>query len=682
MGGNKLVIWLTLIGLFLALLLVGDGKQSPTEVLVGIGLVTLYTGHFLSGLSFRPLPRFLFFAWIGVLGGLLVLIPFSDSIAYSMSAWLRYLEAYLLFYFFYNHADDRSLQVFSKGLVIFTLLATVVSLLFLIIPSWNQILPTMNLLYATYGHNHLVDLLIFVFPLLLAWYFTRPTWILAAILFISVFGVIFTFARGALALLALYLFGQYLGQKKLGLGLLSVLFVTLLTTSVIFVLLPGKDNLLLPNWWEKQMIKSLPHQDIRIQYWSQAWRAFSHQPLLGRGLGTFSLISKRFQQAPATYSWFAHSFPLEVLAETGIVGAGLIFGLLAGMVFYLVRAARHGKILGKSYTRYLLPLTWGWFLTLGYSFYEYNLNYLLVWLLFWASAGLILGVIFPVISRVRQGPPPSVTVALWLTGGLILVLGVASLTTVTPSSRNVWLWLTAFDTDKATRVLEQEAKLTFRQHQLIRVLHRRNPEVLFALAKRQQKAGSIDQATSYYREALNYDPKNLDYHREYLNFVLEQNLTREVLAEIVNLSRKFLPLSFQAQIDKAEKLTVMAPPAVSLPPLTWSGMTPDQVRLYLAKAYYFWGLAYLDFDPTVTREFWVLARDLNPSLSFYHVELASLYAYKFEDQEGAKQIMENCLAFTTAYRHCSEMQNNFFVKGEDLPPLGFFAQDIWNFPLL
>ena len=68
--------------------------------------------------------------------------------------------------------------------------------------------------------------------------------------------------------------------------------------------------------------------DNRLEYWRQAIEAIKERPLFGSGPRTFYLLSRRLQSAPNSWSWFAHSFPLQTAAETGLVGLSIFLFLI------------------------------------------------------------------------------------------------------------------------------------------------------------------------------------------------------------------------------------------------------------------------------------------------------------------------------------------------------------------
>ena len=56
----------------------------------------------------------------------------------------------------------------------------------------------------------------------------------------------------------------------------------------------------------------------------------------------FPLNPEDFQARPGSYSWFAHSFPLEILVETGVVGF-VLFVTVGWMIIKNMRGEKENK---------------------------------------------------------------------------------------------------------------------------------------------------------------------------------------------------------------------------------------------------------------------------------------------------------------------------------------------------
>ncbi len=78
----------------------------------------------------------------------------------------------------------------------------------------------------------------------------------------------------------------------------------------------------------------VPSFQARLQGWIASLRAFSHTPLAGYGWGTFSTVIPKFNPDPEfleireLYLGHAHSEPLELAVETGLLGVGSFLWLV------------------------------------------------------------------------------------------------------------------------------------------------------------------------------------------------------------------------------------------------------------------------------------------------------------------------------------------------------------------
>src|SRR5207248_11545569 len=63
-------------------------------------------------------------------------------------------------------------------------------------------------------------------------------------------------------------------------------------------------------------------------WWQEALGAFNDKPLAGWGAGSFRVVRNLYSHYPAPVL-SAHSLPLQMLSETGLIGAALGLGGLA-----------------------------------------------------------------------------------------------------------------------------------------------------------------------------------------------------------------------------------------------------------------------------------------------------------------------------------------------------------------
>ena len=177
--------------------------------------------------------------------------------------------------------------------------------------------------------------------------------------------LIFSFARGAIALVGVFvlLFARRNKSYRKPLLLLFGFIVVLL----IGVSMVGKLDIPMFGNYKISITKPRLLQDGRFEYWRQALVATRERPWFGSGPGTFSLESRRLQARPGSYSWFAHSFPLEILVETGVVGF-VLFVTVGWMIIKICEAKKKIKVFyGQSDSRFS-------------TLFEFNLSYISIFL--------------------------------------------------------------------------------------------------------------------------------------------------------------------------------------------------------------------------------------------------------------------------------------------------------------
>ncbi|MFC1632749.1 O-antigen ligase family protein [Patescibacteria group bacterium] len=83
-----------------------------------------------------------------------------------------------------------------------------------------------------------------------------------------------------------------------------------------------------------------PAVSERLDTWTQAWEIFKEKPVFGIGPGNFGpYVSRQPWEAPGNGWLIVNNEPLELLAETGIVGFGLVLIFIVGVLWAALRAA-------------------------------------------------------------------------------------------------------------------------------------------------------------------------------------------------------------------------------------------------------------------------------------------------------------------------------------------------------
>jgi O-antigen ligase len=643
-------------------LFLGDGKQPLIDVVWACQILLLYAIYHLQNGKYFILPHMLQTAWIIILGYFFISIVFSDSAGYSLSAAVRLFDAYLVYCLFYSIADKKYTRFVGLGVIIICVIATIVSFGCLFFPQLAQSFPLMNLLYATYGHNQLAGLLLFGVPVVIIGEVSVPPWCKKTALLLLLSGMLLSFARGAWILLAAYFVFLLVTKRPIGKLNTStiVLFVgaaagLLVVMSLFTPRLTHVPSALNNYWFYKQTIKPSIYES-RIQYWLQAEMAIQERPIFGSGPGTFYLQSKRLQAAPNNYSWFAHSFVLEQFVEIGLVGAVFWGILFVAQCQLLIHPRDHALLAGVI-------------LTFLYSLFEYNLNFLVIWLLFWSVLGWLTGSVQTKRTEARRFPFFMLICLAFLF--LFSVFSVAGAVEAMNNNIDAEFSFTPFVADVVKMSLEKHAETKTpisQQHKALTVFfHKKNPEVMYTLARVSPTA----LANPFYEQALVYDPQNIQYRTGFVTHLLEGKNTVAIGGLIKQLGESVLPEKSKSAVRQIQ-FTSPAITALYTSSLFEDVGQPKTVAEYFSKTAYFLGLSLVNSDPILTRALWALARDASLGWGYFPAELASLYYYHFHDEQGAKQVLLDCQKDFYARGLC-----NVTVKDiGNIPKVGTYMREI------
>lgn len=360
--------------------------------------LTIYIGKrkIIKDKTFNFFIIFLFFTLLSTI--------FSPVFSRSLNMLLLYFAFFI--YFLTARVLAKEKRSLFKDLLIVSIIFLSLVLCFLsfylLFSKEPPPFSTMNLIFASFGHNHLIDFLIFSYPLSLVLLFKekqRFKKILFLLLnLIFILGFIFSFSRGglliAILIIVLFEFGLWKKRKQqnkpihthylysLGMGLLLILILGL--GIIGYYYLGEEKNKNLNNPLLKKALRQPPFSS-RVEYWRQAALAFKEKPLLGWGLDNFRYLSKKYQKQPSTWSWYVHNHFFQMFVETGIFG-GLSFLLLIAFIL------KH--IFSKQWYQKIYPSV-DWALSLGllvsaiHSFFDYDWQFSSVFLFFWVIAGYV-----------------------------------------------------------------------------------------------------------------------------------------------------------------------------------------------------------------------------------------------------------------------------------------------------
>jgi O-antigen ligase len=637
--------YLLFFSVLFLLIFLGESKQPAVDVVGAASVVgvALYAKYYLK--KRRALPIYDGIAWGVLLLYLIIRSLCSDDIGFSLFATIRYIDAFLIYHTCYCYFEEKGVQSFLSSLFWFCLAAMGAAAVVTSLPALQGHIPRMNVLYPAYGHNHLVDILLFGFPaaFFLALFTRKKRYIFFSIAF--TIGILFSMARAAMIVVGIYIccMAAFLYIKKIPhprMMLFGILGVIILGCGLIFITV---ENNVLPHSAVAPK-KTSVFLDTRRGYYQQALQAIQESPLFGFGPGTFYLQSLRLQNKPQSYSWFAHNFYLEQLVELGGIGVALLAGIGICITLHIVKSVRNAR---RSIYRGALLV--GLIVSLGYGGIDISLNYLVVWLLCWSCIGI------SAVGREQHRTSPYKAFRYIYVTAIIICMsfyGVMVASYVFPKSSvigfiDVYNAIDRIKNEDDERVIQKAV-----------LLHKDNPEVLFAARR--------------YRDAFVNDPQNTAYFRAYYSSLVQKKDYDGILALFDVLRNTYMTDTSMAREiyrrlqDQKEK--VFTEESVDFL------RTPPDIRNGLSKMFYFFGLKFLQDDPATTKLFWEAAREVSPQLGHFYAELAGLYYTEGAERE-ARQVLLECQAYQYPKKQCE-------LVPWPPPAPGSLRQNIWEYPTI
>jgi O-antigen ligase len=194
--------------------------------------------------------------------------------------------------------------------------------------------------FASYMyHNILGGYLTFVFPLALYFGIYKKNMLSLVAASVVAAGVVLTSTRIGLGITvlmyAITLAILLLARRKQ--DLLKIGLVGLLTVLLAFAVLnqgeqkngvAGAKNIIIQK--TKTVSADLSTLNTRTDIWKNALNAFRHSPVAGYGAGSFEYAYRRYFDGNS-YTGVAHSTPVKIVVELGIIGLLCFFFYLAGI---------------------------------------------------------------------------------------------------------------------------------------------------------------------------------------------------------------------------------------------------------------------------------------------------------------------------------------------------------------
>jgi O-antigen ligase len=650
---SSLFFLLLFPGIFL-----GDGKQTSIDIL---GAAIVYILYFVSKIYLhkqRELDSLSSFAWILFFSYLIIRTAFSDDVGYSVYACLRYFDAFLLFYIFYCYSNYETAKKYLTGFLTFS----VFSLISAFIATENlkiyKTLLPMNLLYPTYGHNNIVNIILLSFTASLClWIITQKRrYLYLSVLFII--GTLLSFSRAGLILeflfsaLAVFVAERHKDKIKKKIVILTMVLTGM---SILLLILPyGKNNFQTP------LLSAFNKQSsliaTRENYWHQAIKAIIDRPLFGAGPGTFALISRRYEVTYNTNSLFAHSFLLEQVSELGIIGF-IFFLFIFFLIVVKIISYRQDIIKHRQY----VAIGSSVIMCLVYGMIDVPLNFLVVWLLFWTTTGIFVG-------QNNNTTKANVVTRVLVFGSVTALILVYVYSVI----NFIYKPLDILNGNYISGLLKEDKNMLYVG--LAAKLHKNNPDVNFEIAGAASLSGKVKEAKYFAKKTIDLEPLEAKRYNFYSDLLINNHATNELIKFIQFISKQSLTQSqYQTfkQIDFSQSL------------LTSKYRKDMFIRNdyitntdYLSVIYYLLGLELINDKPELTEKLWTLARDVSPGWGYFHVELASLKKNVFKDDKKAKQTLNDCKKDQFSKEQCLGSEKDGLEK------IGYFKKYIMAIPNL
>ncbi len=560
-------------------------------------------------------PRSAVIPWVILLGFMAATTAMSGSIGLSVPVFLRYAGAFAVFLLFSSEPESagRTVKAFrTSGL----LLAAAFTGFFIAGALVNG-MPVNGLVSRT-GHHPASYGFVALLPFLFGPIRRHTQGFAAAGVLTALFLTGSRIAAAAGAAYALFLGYRSDGRARtvsliVAAATLAVFGVFTLTGSVRQETHERLDGIAVLRAYMKERSRDR----LRVEYVSQALSSLREHPMQGYGPGTFELISRRYQRGPGLHSAFAHSYPLQFLAENGI--PALI--ALAYLLFTVLRSAvRHLRLPADP----RFPVAAGTVLLVAYSVMDGPLDAAPYLMLFAAFTGIL--------SR-NTGKTVSVPLAAPAAPLLLFFTGMATSLILGFMKYPDAAFLAAPYRKDAALTLSRSSLLRYpATGQALAFFHARDPDVLVS------HAGLSNEYSVLYVQSINYDQYNYPYWRAMLSAMVTGH-PDGIPDALCRLSRLHDPAFGCGGFFTPSFTAYLRTPSFQQ---TLGSLTE---RYGAAKFFYFLGLTAheagddRDFDIDLLR----LAKHTGPEWACLYLELASANLYWQNYRMDAKQTLADCM---------------------------------------
>lgn len=649
--------------------LLPDGKQ-PLVDLVGAAAIIIMTIIIrITSIELRKPPKTYILLWLVFLLYLVIRTTFSIDPSFSIFGLIRHIEAFIISILFICYTRPKDVPTISKFIVMLALFLLFVSFWCIIVLK-NSIPPDMSLIIPKWGHNYVACVVLMALPISIIKYDLNRKRLWLLISAILLLGSFWSLSRAAWAsgLVVICLYYILSRGKQLKNNIRHAVMATFVTAALMtLALMPNFiTNKTQIQLFGIKVIKSTSFYQNRGVYMEQAVRVFKENQFFGSGLNTFSLQSVRLQKEAKMFSWYTHNLLFQKTADLGLVGVALFFAIIIWALRNIVKK-RNTPARADS-----LGLIYALFLVLFYSLFDINMEFLVVWILFWSIVGTLLSntKYEEIHIKTKKYLHPSIVVLMiFYTLFLCLIL-----ITLRPFSKDKQL-ISSSNIDLVLwveKTCNTNPGACLKIYPITNYLYQNRHVYNIIMAEFFEKQRNQTQTIKHFEQAIFWNPQSFDYWQKYAAYLLKLNNPRLLTNYIETISKIVLTPTQYKNFSKNGIFEGKIEPYYHKEALL--NKNNASIKEYISVMYYILGLNILFIDPKTTKVLWETARDLSPEWAQFHIELASLEVNIFNNGLKAKQIITNCQKYLYPKTECRGETN------KELSQPGFFKERILAIP--
>jgi len=462
-----------------------------------------------------------------------------------------------------------------------------------------------NFILQIWGHSYLAELLVFPTVALLYQLISKqkvyPYRKLLNYLILSFLMTCLFMTRSRSALITIFISFLYMIMTSLKSVKLKIFYFTiaiLLTFCVYFFLSQSTSRVI---------------DGSRLEYWSEAYKAFINRPLFGQGPNNFFYINKQYQSQAFINTNYAHNSILEFLSTYGLIFTSLLFILIFSALIYQKKHSPLNFILGLAgITNSLYEVSWNnlgiFCISLIFIFYDY-----------------------PKLYTTNKPASKRIFILKYL---FLLFFLSKTLSDLAFADKNYSLSvsLDPLNTNPRLALIDQgiylkSNSIVFNNHffSYKRLINNQTPQPSNLL---------------YFHKIIDLNPRESITEYTKLSNYYYQNKDLENLKDVIDKAYKYINLS---QLSLNQTIDI-AKVSYHVGIDSWNNSNFDLALDYLKKAAYF-----------------------SQGYSHFQIELSNAYWHTGNKDLALKQIKTECYKYPASIKHCQEYlddyQNNFLKPG-------------------